>query len=66
MLTYVSFCVIIRKSKGKKVCKIFCSKCGAEIKEDLNFCTNCGKMIGFGLTEEKVQASSSNQASQEH
>ena len=41
-------------------------KCGAEIKEDLNFCTNCGKKIRSGSTEEGIRDSMSDRESHEH
>lgn len=45
---------------------MFCSKCGAEIMEDSQFCTKCGKRTGLRLTASNVQTSSSNQVSEEH
>lgn len=31
--------------------KMYCSKCGNQIAEDINFCPNCGNAVGKSITE---------------
>lgn len=49
MLEFLIYTNILISGKGEQ--QMFCSVCGAELKEDCNFCTKCGSPVNTANTK---------------